>query len=48
MMKKYNGVNKTNFWDGEIPKEGVHHTCTTCITIDSVMSMDKKIIHRFI
>ena len=39
---KFNGVIKTNFWGYEIPKEGAHHTCIACITIDSVMKMDKK------
>ena len=39
---KFNGVIKTNFWGYEIPKEGAHHTCIACITIDSVMEMDKK------
>ena len=47
-VREFNGVIKTNFWGDEIPKEGVHHTCTACITIDSVMKMDKKIIHKFI
>ena len=38
----------TSFWSNKIPKEGVHHTCIACMTIDSVMKMDKKIIHKFI
>ena len=25
-----------------MPKESVHYTCITCITIDSVMKMEKK------
>ena len=26
----------------KVPKEGVHHTCIACISIDSVMKMKKK------
>ena len=25
-----------------MPKENMHHSCIACITIDSVMRMDKK------
>ena len=32
----------TIFWNDEIPKENVHYTCITVISIDSVMKMDKK------
>ena len=45
---EHNSVIKTNFLDNEVPKEGVHYTCIVCINIDSVMKMDKKIIHKFI
>ena len=41
-VRKFNGVIKTNFWGDEVPKEGLHHTCIACITIDSVMRMKKK------
>ena len=41
-VRKFNGIIKTNFWGDEVPKEGVHHTCIACITIDSVMRMKKK------
>ena len=33
---------KTNFLGDEVPKENVHYTCIACITIDSVMRMEKK------
>ena len=33
---------KTNFLGDEIPKEEIHYTCIACITIDSVMKMEKK------
>ena len=32
----------TNFLGEEIPKENVHYACIACITIDSVMKMEKK------
>ena len=48
-VKKINGVVNTNFWGDKVPKEGVHHTCITCISVDSVIKMEKKrIIHKFI
>ena len=33
---------KTNFFGDEVPKENVHYTCITCVTIDSVMRTKKK------
>ena len=33
---------KTNFLGDEIPKENVHYACIACITIDSVMKIEKK------
>ena len=45
-VKEFNGVVKTNFLGDEIPKENMHYTCIACITIDSVMRMEKRIIHR--
>ena len=41
-IKEYNGVVNTNFWGDKIPKEGVHHTCIACISIDSIMKMEKQ------
>ena len=41
-LREFNGVIKTNFLGDEIPKERVHYTCIACITIDSVMRMEKK------
>ena len=45
---EYNGVIETNFLGNEVPKEGIYYTCIACLNIDSVMKMDKKIIHKFI
>ena len=33
---------KTNFLSDEVPKENEHYACIACITIDSVMRMEKK------
>ena len=33
---------KTNFLSDEVPKENEHYTCIACITIDSVLRMEKK------
>ena len=33
---------KKNFLGDEVPKENEHYTCIACITIDSVMRMEKK------
>ena len=33
---------KENFLGDEVPKENEHYTCIACITIDSVMRMEKK------
>ena len=33
---------KTNFLSDEVPKENEYYTCIACITIVSVMIMEKK------
>ena len=40
--KGLNDMIKTNILGDKIPKESVHHTCIACITIDSIMKMEKK------
>ena len=35
-------VIKTNLLGNEVPKENMHYTCITCVTIDSVLRIDKK------
>ena len=40
-VREFNGVIRTNFLGNEVPKENMHYTCIACITIDSVMRMDK-------
>ena len=41
-VKEYDGAIKTNFLGNDVPNENMHYTCIACITIDSVMNMDKK------
>ena len=41
-VREFSGVIKTNFLGDEVPKENEHYTCIACITIDSVMRMEKK------
>ena len=33
---------KTNFLGTDMPKEKMHYTCIACITIDSILKIDKK------
>ena len=47
-VREFDSVIKINFLGNEVPKENMHYTCIACITIDSVMRMDKKTIRRFI
>ena len=41
-VREFSGVIKTNFLGDKVPKENEHYTCIVCITIDSVMRMEKK------
>ena len=41
-VREFDGVIKTNFLGNDTPKENMHYTCIDCITVDSVMRMDKK------
>ena len=41
-VREFDGVIKTNFLGNGIPKENMYYTCIACITIDSVMRIDKK------
>ena len=47
-VREFNGKIKTNFLGNDAPKENIHYTCIACITNDSHMRMDKKIILKFI
>ena len=41
-VKELNGVVNTDIWCDEVPKEGMHYTCIACISIDSIMKIEKK------
>ena len=48
-VREFDCVIKANFLGDKISKENELYTCIACITVDSVMRMEKKrIIHRFI
>ena len=49
-VREFDGVIKTTiiFLGNNIPKENMHYTCIACITIDSVLKLDKKFICKFI
>ena len=47
-VREFDDKIKTNFLSNEVAKQNVHYTCITCITIDSVLRMDKKTICSFI
>ena len=41
-VREFDSKIKTNFLGNDVPKENMHYTCIACVTIDSVMRMDKK------
>ena len=41
-VREFDGKAKTNFLGNRIPKENMHYICIACVTINSVMRMDKK------
>ena len=41
-VREFDDVIKTNFLGNDVPKENMHYTCIACITIDSVLRIDKK------
>ena len=47
-VREFDGIIKANFLGNGIPKENMHYTYIACVTIDSVLTIDKKIIHKFI
>ena len=46
-VREFDGVIKTKFLADDMPKENMHYNCIACITIDSVLRIDKKIIRKF-
>ena len=41
-VREFDSVIKTNFLANDISKENMHYTCLACITIDSVLTIDKE------
>ena len=41
-VREFNSVIKTKLLDGKGPKKNMHYTCIACISIDSVMGMEKN------
>ena len=41
-VREFDGKIKTNFLGNDVPKENIHYTCIACITIDSVLRINKK------
>ena len=41
-VREFDGDNKTNFLNNGLPKENTCYTCIACITVDSVLTMNKK------
>ena len=42
-VREFNSAIKTNFLSDEVLKENKHYTYISCITIDSVVRMEKKL-----
>ena len=47
-VREFDGVIKTNLFGSGMPKENMYYSCIACITIDSVINFNKKIICKFI
>ena len=41
-VTEFDSKTETNFLDNKIQKKNVHYTCIACITIDSVIKLNKK------
>ena len=41
-VREFDGVIKTIFLDNDMPKENMHYTSMACITIDSILRINKK------
>ena len=41
-VTEFHGVIKANFFGNGVPKENMHYTCIACISINSVIKMEKK------
>ena len=41
-VREFDGSVKINLLGNNVPKENTYYTCIACITIDSVVKMNKK------
>ena len=41
-VREFNGVIKTNFLNNGMPKNNIHYSCIACVTIGSVININKK------
>ena len=41
-VREFNDNIKTNFLGNNVPEENTYYTCIACITLDSVLKMNKK------
>ena len=41
-VREFDGVIKTNFLGNGMPKENMHYTCIACVTVDSILRINKK------
>ena len=41
-VREFNGNIKTNLLGNNVPEENTYYTCIACITLDSVLKMNKK------
>ena len=46
-VREFDGNLRTNFLGNGVPKQNKYYTCIDCITIDSVMKMNKKNYPQF-
>ena len=47
-VREFDGAIKIIFLGNDMPKENMHYTCIAYITIDSVLTIEEKIIQKFI
>ena len=47
-VREFDSKTKTNILGGKVPKENMHLTCIACITLDSVMRIEKKNYYLFL
>ena len=47
-VREFSGNIKTSFLGNNLLKENTYYACIACITVDSIMKMNKKNIHKFI